>query len=965
MKKSIYQLGLRTLIFGSTSVLLSLSVNAQITFENSTPLLPVFTNSGNAITVMDMDGDGLDDIAVLDDANILSIFKQVVGQNFVHIPGVSMSGSNSWSMVAGDVNDDGMKDVMAGFGSSATLALSNGTGFNPSTVIPNSNFFLQNMNLMDVDNDGDIDIMGCNDVGLSKIWVNNGMGVFAVSSIIDFNVTPTDDSGNYGSIWSDFDNDGDLDLYIAKCRQGVTDTSDARRINVLFKNNGNGTFTESAIAHGLRINSQSWTANFEDINNDGWFDALVTNHDKPTQLLLNNGAAFFTDINTNNGAGLNVSFTPYQSKMADFDNDGFVDVLITGSTANSASARLFRNNGDNTFSPMANALPTNKTVQSFGIGDLNHDGKLDIFAGYATGYNNPSSIKDILWINSTENNNHFVAYNLQGTISNSDAVGARVFIYGPWGVQTREVRIGESYGNCNSLQMHFGLGSATNIDSVVVNWPSGIITRLTNQAVDQVYHIVENDCVSPQATITPIGSPFLCNNATVTLSAPAGNGYTYLWSTGDITQNIQVSNTGVYSVRVSSGNCKTWSPSIQVESNPDQTPHVTIVGDSVLCEGQSVDLQGPNGMFAYAWSNGATTQNTTVSTSGVYTLTVTGYCEDFTSAPIEIEVLTNPTPMGINDTVFMSGSGTLFASGSSIEWYDALTGGNLLASGNNFNTPVLNTTTTFYAQNNERYIGDTLNVGEANHLGVSNYSGSNNTNAITYFEVFKPLKIVSFKVYSDTPGNRLIEVKDQAGNVVAEKLIYIPNTAAYPNQNIRINVNLELNPGMYNLSTNADTNLTSLGYNGPRLRRTSGPLISYPFSINNNISITGSSEGAALYYYFYDWEVELSKQVCVSERTPVDLVVLTDVGLDNFNSLGLEVYPNPTLATVQLKSIVDLQDVELHVFDMFGKNVMSLNKQSILANNPLQIDLGNFSKGIYLIKISNKDQVKSLRIIKQ
>ncbi len=81
---------------------------------------------------------------------------------------------------------------------------------------------------MDADNDGDVDIFGCNDVGMSKIWSNNGSGTYTVSNIINFDVSATDDSGNYGSIWSDFDNDGDVDFYIAKCRQGVNDKATTR-----------------------------------------------------------------------------------------------------------------------------------------------------------------------------------------------------------------------------------------------------------------------------------------------------------------------------------------------------------------------------------------------------------------------------------------------------------------------------------------------------------------------------------------------------------------------------------------------------------------------------------------------------------------------------------------------------------------------------------------------------------------
>lgn len=936
-------------------------IYAQITFTNSSSLLPVPVNSGNAITVMDIDSDGLDDIIVLDSSKHAKVFKQQIGQSFVLQNGSTLSSNPAWSMVVGDLTGNGFKDIIGGFNGSARLSKNSGSSFTAAATITGSNYFLQNMNLVDVDNDGDLDLFGCNDVGLSKIWVNDGAGNFTVSSIINFDVTPTDDSGNYGSVWSDFDNDGDLDLYIAKCRQGVNDTNDARRINVLFVNNGNGTFTENAAAHGLKIKSQSWTASFEDINNDGWFDLLITNHDVPTMMMLNNGAGHFTNINAGNGAGLNLAFTPYESKMADFDNDGFVDVLISGNTTSGNSARLFRNNGDNTFSPVTTAFPTNKTVHSYGVGDLNYDGKLDIYAGYGVGYNSPSSIDDILWINNTQNNNHYVVYSLEGTTSNRDAVGARVFIYGPWGVQTREVRVGESYGNCNSLQLHFGLGTATQIDSTIIKWPSGTKTKFENQSVDQYYHIKEGDCISPQANVTTIGTPYLCNGATVTLEAPSGNGYTYLWSTGATTQSIQVANTGEYSVQVKSGNCKTWSPKILVESNPDQTPTISVLGSTTICEGEQVILEGPSGMSAYAWNSGQMTQSIVVSETGDYFLTVSGYCEDFTSSIVHIDVLANPLPVGTNDEVFLSGSGTLSATGSNIEWYDAAVGGNLVGTGNTFLTPVLSNTTVYYAQNVNHYAGDTLYVGQAAHSGSSDYSGSNATHSITSFEVFEPLTITSFKVYTDTEGPRIIEIKDLSGNVVASQKVHIPVTTNLTGGFYKTPVHLSLVPGSYTIATNMDSNLVNLGYAGPRLKRSNGGGVAYPYTLNNYLSITSTTEGNSLYYYFYDWEVEVDAMHCITNRVPVTLTVLTDVGIDEMGNTNFRVYPNPTNGILNIESADNGYLESLQVIDIMGKVIKT---QTVKASS-ISLNIETLPSGVYVLMLKGDEGYQNLRIIKR
>lgn len=135
--------------------------------------------------------------------------------------------------------------------------------------------------------------------------------------------------GSYGSVWSDVDNDGDLDLYIARCKHGVDDPGDGRRINQLFWNNGNGTYTQDLTnVSGLRIGAQSWTADFGDIDNDGDFDCLVTNHDVSSQLLENDGAGHFTDISASSDVLNTITGLTAQGIFRDFDNDGFVDILV-------------------------------------------------------------------------------------------------------------------------------------------------------------------------------------------------------------------------------------------------------------------------------------------------------------------------------------------------------------------------------------------------------------------------------------------------------------------------------------------------------------------------------------------------------------------------------------------------------------------------------------------------------------
>lgn len=455
---------------------------SPISFTNSNNRLNNANfHSGVAISVADMDGDGMDDIARMDDGHDLYMEVQKTGGKFTTVPAINTGSSSAWSMVVGDADNNGRKDVAVGFGSSAKVVMSDNafSNFTISTL-PNSNYFLQNMSFADIDNDGWIDIWGCNDVGTSKMWGNNGSGGYPATTNFFSPATypASDNSGNYGNIFTDFDNDGDVDMYVAHCRQGVNSPTDPRRINQLFINNGTTYVLDSFNTRGLNSGAQTWTSSFEDIDNDGDFDCLLTNHDVPSVILSNNGSGFFTDITAATGFDIG-NVTPIQSKMEDFDNDGYVDILITG-----GDEVLFHNNGNGTFTEVLNAFDNND-MESFGIGDLNHDGKIDVYAGYANIYTTPTTIDDVVWLNNTENNNHFLTFVLQGTVSNRDALGAKVRIYGSFGQQVREVRAGESYGTTNTFHLHFGLGAATSVDSAVVSWPSGQTTTLLNRAADQ------------------------------------------------------------------------------------------------------------------------------------------------------------------------------------------------------------------------------------------------------------------------------------------------------------------------------------------------------------------------------------------------------------------------------------------------------------------------------------------------
>jgi len=487
----------KTFLAIGTSALFS-SVFGQVTFTDNTGLLVNGSlSSGVAIGIADMNGDGMDDLVRLSGARSLEVEYQSTGGTWTALDWGSLNGpgpgSNAWAFCVGDYDRNGYNDIFAGGaynGLKLLTANASGTDYTKS-LLTGPSIFVQASNFADIDNNGTLDIFSCHDDGLSSSYTNDGAGnlTYDLGLINAVSTIPSDNSGNYGTCWTDYDNDGDLDMYLSKCRLGVTNPLDGRRVNMLFQNDGNGNYTDVAEAAGLRPLAQSWAADFSDIDNDGDLDAFVLNHDITSQFYINNGDGTFTDITAASGvtselASLGLGI---QCKFTDFDNDGFTDMFLTG---RDGVHYILWNDGDLTFT--AGDPFSTSGMQSAAVGDLNHDGYVDVLAGYANGFNSPSTTADVMYLNDGNNANNFYSIQLTGTTSNINAIAAKVEIYGAWGQQLREVRAGESYGVFHSFTMHFGLGTATAIDSVIIRWPSGTVNKICSPAINQFQQYTEN-----------------------------------------------------------------------------------------------------------------------------------------------------------------------------------------------------------------------------------------------------------------------------------------------------------------------------------------------------------------------------------------------------------------------------------------------------------------------------------------
>lgn len=435
-----------------------------ITYQNIT--VPG-TNSGYQICVVDMNGDYKDDIVGVESNNLRIKFQGNAGVfTTTNFPITGSSMMPSWSMAAGDMNKDGYNDLLLGSGSGLSFWKSNATGTAYTSDTPGQYIFCQRTNFADLNNDGHLDAFSCHDIAPNCYYLNDGLNNFTFyqSTVTTGAMSLGAIGGNYATIFTDYDNDGDADMFISKCSGPPCE---------LHRNDGNGNYTDVSILAQINVTPvQSWSSAVADFDNDGDMDIIIGSNGGTGHMFFrnnldtsNNTEEAFTNITM--GSGWDTDNSTNRDYIAyDFDNDGFVDVMGGGS-------KIMFNLGNGTFAPV------NYSGMSLGaVGDLNNDGFLDILNG--------STIRSAV-----PNGNNWIKISLQGIQSNSNGIGARVEAYGSWGKQIRDVRSGEGFEYMSTLNTHFGLGEATAIEKIIIRWPSGVIDTITDPAINQNITVIE------------------------------------------------------------------------------------------------------------------------------------------------------------------------------------------------------------------------------------------------------------------------------------------------------------------------------------------------------------------------------------------------------------------------------------------------------------------------------------------
>ena len=308
--------------------------------------------------------------------------------------------------------------------------------------------------------------------------------------------------------WGDYDGDRDPDLYV----------SNLMGPNRLYRNNGDGTFTDVAPASGVTGPFESFPVWFWDYNNDGALDLFVPtygNHiwdvaayfrekpldTEPAGHFEGDGKGGF--VNRVREQGLVYPMLPMGCNFGDLDNDGYLDFYLGTGDPEYASLMpnlMFLNRGGKGFVDVTMAGGFGHLQKGHGVAfaDLDNDGDADIFEQMGGAFAG-DRFGDALYENPGFGN-HWIGIELQGQTSNRAAIGARIRVEVKAGDRTRsvfrDVNSGGSFG-ANPLRQTIGLGKAEQIESVEIFWPAtGRAQTFRGLAVDCVYRIVEDETVA-------------------------------------------------------------------------------------------------------------------------------------------------------------------------------------------------------------------------------------------------------------------------------------------------------------------------------------------------------------------------------------------------------------------------------------------------------------------------------------
>jgi hypothetical protein len=520
------------------------STGIKFSHHSSPEAKYIVESMSGGVALIDYDRDGWPDIYFTNAQSLATMFS---GQKayaalyhnnhngtFTDVTAKAGVGTPCWAMgaVVGDYNNDGWPDLLVTCFGGVVLYRNNGDGtFTDATKaagLSRDTGWTTGAAFGDYDNNGwddlfvshyvDLDLkdlpefgststcvykgiqVQCGPRGLKgsadNLYHNNGNGTF---TDVSKEAGVDDPKRQFGltAIWSDFDNDGKLDLFVANDGQP----------NYLYANDGNGTFSEIGYQSGVAVSEDgNAQANMGiaigDYTHTGRVSVLISHFDDEyAALYRNDGVMNFTDMSDASGIAAGTrGYVGWGDGFFDFNNDGWLDFFLVNGhvypqvdsahigTAYREPKLLFLNQGSGTFKDISKlvgpAIRIPQVSRGLAIGDLFNDGRLDLVVENLTGP--PMILRP-----EGGAENYWITFRLEGTKSNRLALNARVRATAGDLVQLGEVLSGGSYLSQNDLRIHFGLGNHDHLDKAEILWPDGTKQTFEDLPADRFYFVRE------------------------------------------------------------------------------------------------------------------------------------------------------------------------------------------------------------------------------------------------------------------------------------------------------------------------------------------------------------------------------------------------------------------------------------------------------------------------------------------
>lgn len=597
-------------VFGQ--VLNDIALSQGITNVQSTP-----NHFANGMSFYDFNEDGWDDLT-FPAHNDSIVFYENVNGNFEQIGSMLYAAGNPREILWVDYDNDLDLDLCLTYVGIGLRIYQNDGNFNFIDVTQSAGISTVNtdpygFSFADADSDGDLDLYLCNYTDSASLpnefknqfYVNQGNATFlemGISAGIDNNLKTS-----FMPVWYDFDEDENIDLHVINDRYPYSDA--------LFKNNGNGSYTDVANNVGVLNNGHHpMCISISDYNNDGFQDAFISDVGTANvifgnilnfKLYTNQNGLSFVDVAQS--IGLDTNIMGWGGLWVDYDNNGFEDLYVATSKLDSAiteqTSLFYLNEQGNSFALINDSVNGDILSSSYAPvkGDINNDGFYDIVV-----------LNDGVPPNVFENSgneNTYIKITPVGTVSNQKAIGAKVKVYTGNLHQYQTVTCGSGICSQNSQHMIFGIGNSTIVDSVIITFPSGIVVRDYNLLASQNYTIVEKAEVIIDL-IPGVSDTTICQGDSILIGSDQY--FNFNWNTGSNDSIITVSTTGIYSFTAENLAGDTLFRSTELNVFIEQSPVYQTIVNNIECglndfgSATLLFIFPPSSNFDIVWSNGDT-----------------------------------------------------------------------------------------------------------------------------------------------------------------------------------------------------------------------------------------------------------------------------------------------------------------------------------------------------------------------